>query len=201
MILAAREFGCVVSGVDYSADPIRASQAVTEAEDLCDRVDFVRGDAEALPFADRCFDVALCECSLCTFPDRERALAELHRVLRRGGRVAITDVIADRERLPGSLRGALAEIACVGAAPSARGYQRLIERAGFKLLAAEERGADAAALAQRVEDRLRGARLLGWADSPAFPGGVEEAIELTRVARQAIAEGSLRYAIFAASRR
>jgi arsenite methyltransferase len=200
-ILAAREFGCVAAGVDYSADLIRIAQSSADAAGLCDRVGFVEGDAEGLPFADSSFDVALCECSLCTFPDKERALAELGRVLRPGGRVAIADVLADHARLPDALRGAIAQVACVGTALSKDGYRLLLERAGFEVLEIEERGADAAALAQRVEDRLRGARLLGRSDPEGLPGGVEDAIGLVRVVREALAEGTLGYAIIVASLR
>ena len=199
--LAAREFGCVAAGVDYSAQLVRAAQTSADAEGLCDRVGFVLGDAEALPFDDSSFDAALCECSLCTFPDKERALAQLHRVLRPGGRAAIADVLADHARLPETLRSAMAQVACMGTALSADGYRLAIERAGFEVLAIEERGTDAAALAQRVEDRLRGARLLGYADTAVIAGGVENAIDLVRLARQALAEGTLGYAIFLAARR
>jgi hypothetical protein len=121
-------------------------------------------------------------------------------VLRPGGRLALSDVLADHAALPEALGGAMASVACVGAALSADGYRRLIERAGFELLACEERTADAAALAARVEDRLRGARLLGWADGDA-QWDVEEAIALVRLAREALSEGTLGYAILAACRR
>jgi arsenite methyltransferase len=160
----------------------------------------VRGDAEALPFADSSFDAALCECSLCLFPDKERAIAELGRVLRPRGRLAISDVLADHAGLPDALRGAMARVACAGAALSADGYRLLIERAGFELVAAEDRTPDAAALAERLEDRLRGARLLGWGNGDPPPGGVEEAIGLVRLARGALAEGTLGYAILTAAR-
>jgi SAM-dependent methyltransferase len=199
--LAAREFGCDAVGVDYSAELVRAAQASADAEHLCARVGFVQGDAEALPFGDSSFDAALCECSLCIFPDKERALAELHRVLRPGGRAAIADVLADHAMLPETLRSAMAQVACVGTALSADGHRVKIERAGFEVMGFEERGTDAAALAQRVEDRLRGARLLGYGDTAAIAGGLENAIELVRLARRALAEGTLGYAIFVASRR
>jgi arsenite methyltransferase len=200
-LLAAREFGCVAAGVDYSPEAVRSAQAEADAAGLCDRVGFVPGDAEALPFADSSFDAALCECSLCTFPDKGRAVAELGRVLRPGGRLAISDVLADHSRLPAALGGAMARVACVAGALSADGCRRLIERAGFELVASEDRTADAVALAEGVEDRLRGARLLGWVDGDPPQGGIQEAIALVRLAREALADGALSYAIFAAVRR
>ena len=160
----------------------------------------MEGDAESLPFADQAFDAVLCECSLCTFGDKERAVAEIHRVLRPGGRLAIADVVAVRSRLPAALRGALAQVACVGDALSEGELLALVEGAGFESLAVEDRAADAGALAERVEDRLRGARLLGWGQAGAAPVSVEEAIELVRLARRALASGALGYAIVTARR-
>jgi ubiquinone/menaquinone biosynthesis C-methylase UbiE len=199
-MLAAREFGCLAAGVDYSAQAVRGAQATADARGLCNRVGFARGDAEALPFGDCSFDAALCECSLCMFPDKPRALAELRRVLRPGARLAISDVTADHARLPETLRGAMARVACVGTALSADGYRLMLERAGFDLLREEDRAADAAALALRVEDRLRGARLIGWHQADGAPT-LEDAIHIVRVAREALAGGTLGYAIFLASRR
>jgi ubiquinone/menaquinone biosynthesis C-methylase UbiE len=200
-ILAAREFGCVAAGVEYSGEAVRAAQRSADAAGFCDRVGFVEGDAEELPFPDGSFDAALCECSLCTFPHKELALAELRRVLRPGGRLAIADVLADHTRLPETLRSAMARVACVGTALSADGYRLMVEGAGFEVLREEERAADAAALAERVEDRLRGARLGGWRNPDGLPGTFEDAIGVVRLAREALAEGTLGYAIFLASRR
>jgi arsenite methyltransferase len=218
-LLAAREFGCVVAGVDYGEESVRSAQRAADAAGLCDRVGFVVGDAESLPFADGEFDAVLCECSLCTFPDQRRAVAEMRRVLRPGGRLALSDAVVDRPRLPNELDGVLATIACVGGARSREGYEELLADAGLRLIATESRDDDAAALAERVHDRLRGARLLGLdsaygaaagraADFPrqvgemrtSSPLAIEEAIELVAAARGAIADGALGYAIFVAER-
>ena len=53
----------------------------------------------------------------------------------------------------------------------------------------------------RIEERLRGARLLGFGAAPGVPLQTEEAIELIRTARLAIAEGKLSYAVFTAAGR
>jgi arsenite methyltransferase len=194
-ILAARELGCDVVGVEYGADAVREAQVAADDAGVGDRVGFVAGDAEALPFDDREFDAVLCECSLCTFADKRLAVAEIARVLRPGGRFALADVVADRARLPGALAGALATIACVGEALSPPEYEELLTGAGLHVTAYEYRGEDAARLAERVHDRLRGARLLGF-----VAPGVGDATELVAAARRSIGDGALGYAIFAASR-
>lgn len=199
-ILAAREFGCLVAGVDYGAEAVRGAQRAADAAGLCDRVGFIVGDGEALPFADGEFDAVLCECSLSSFPDKPRALAEIRRVLRPGGRLALSDVVVDRHRLPKELHGALAAIACIGEALSGRGYEELLVEAGLRPLAVESREEDASALAERVEDRLRGARMLGLDRVSGSPVAAGAAIELAATARQAISDGALGYAIFTAAR-
>ena len=59
----------------------------------------VAADAESLPFADASFDRVLCGLGLMFFPDEQRALAELRRVLRPQGKLALS-VWADAERVP-----------------------------------------------------------------------------------------------------
>jgi arsenite methyltransferase len=199
-ILATREFGCLATGLEYSSQSVRAAQEAADAAGLCDLVGFVEGDAEKLPFADGSFDAVLCECSLCTFGDKLGALREIRRVLRPGGRLALSDVVADRPRLPPELDGALATIACVGEALSTDGYADLLAAAGVRVSMIESRDADAEALAERMHDRLRASRILG-VDSPAgAPIGIDDALELLAAARQAIAEDALGYSIFVATR-
>lgn len=66
-LLAARERGCVVTGIDYGEAAVIAAGRAADAAGVGDRVAFRVGDAEALPFAAGSFDAVLCECSLCTF--------------------------------------------------------------------------------------------------------------------------------------
>jgi hypothetical protein len=199
-MLAAREFGCAVAGVDYGDDAVRDAQEAADAAGLCDRVGFIVGDAQVLPFGEGSFDAVLCECSLSTFPDKAGALAEMARVLRPGGRVAISDVVADSDRLPERLRGKIATLACVGGALPLDGYKRLLAERDLRTFAVESLDADAARLAERLEDRLRGARLLELcrAHPYACPFGFQQAIEMVRLARRAIDEGTLGYALIAA---
>lgn len=198
-LLAARELGCEVVGLEYGEGAVCDANAAASEAGLGDRVSFVQGDAERLPFEDASFDAALCECSLCTFADKPQAVAELSRVLRPGGRLALSDVTVDRERIPPGLDAPLATIACVGEALPRAGYKALLREAGLEITAVESRSDDAAALAQRVHERLRGVRLLGLDRLGGSPMATDEAIELLKLARAAIADGALGYEIFAAS--
>jgi arsenite methyltransferase len=197
-LLAARELGCDVVGLEYGSGAVQEATAAARAAGLEARVSFRRGDAEALPFESASFDAVLCECSLCTFPDKPRAASELRRVLRPGGRLALCDVVVEHSRLSDDLRGPLAGLACVGAALPRSGYERLLADAGLPLLAVESRDQDAALLARRVHDRLRGARLLGVDRMAGAPLATTEAIELVARARETIRTGVLGYAIFIA---
>ena len=58
-------------------------------------VEFVVADSEALPFPDATFTAVLCTASFHHYPDPQRALAEMRRVLDRGGRLVIADGMAD----------------------------------------------------------------------------------------------------------
>lgn len=199
-LLAARELEVEVVGVEYGGEAVREAQAAAREAGLSRRVSFVRGDAESLPVEDCAFDAVLCECSLCTFPDKERAVAEIRRVLRPGGRLALSDAVAEPAELPAELRGTLATIACVGSALPAAGYERLLAGAGFGAVQTESRNEDAERMAERVEERLRGARLLGVGGPGELPLDTEAALAAVRMGREAIERGALGYAIFSAAR-
>lgn len=79
-------------GVDLAPAMIERAQAL--AEGLAG-VEFLVGDAEALPFPARSFDALLCSSSFHHYPDPARALAELARVLAPSGRLALADPSAD----------------------------------------------------------------------------------------------------------
>ena len=192
-LLLARQFGCEAVGVDLGA---RAIAQARRAAGAGERVRFLVGDAEALPLPDAGFDVALSECSLGTFPDKPRAIAEMARVVRAGGSIAIADVTADPDALPAALRTAAAQVACVADARGVEEYVALLRDAGCEPLAIEAHDAELRAMADRVEARLRVARMV------APPGEqrerIREAATLARMAIEAIARGSLGYVLITA---
>jgi arsenite methyltransferase len=200
VLLAAGEHGCNAVGVEYGTGAVEDARGRAEERGLGDRVRFVAGDAAALPFPDGAFEAVTSECSLCTFADKEQAVGEMRRVLVPGGRLALSDVIAEAERLPAELRGTLGAIACVGEALPPGAHRELLEGAGFELLADEDCSAEAMAMADRIADRLRGARIAGLDALIPIDGGAQAALDLVTEAREAITEGVIGYRLVVAAR-
>jgi ubiquinone/menaquinone biosynthesis C-methylase UbiE len=91
-LAAARRFATVTS-TDYVPELLAKGAARAQAEGLA--VEFLTADAEALPFADGSFDVALSTFGVMFAPDAPRAAAELLRVVRRGGRIGLASWTAE----------------------------------------------------------------------------------------------------------
>ena len=85
--LAAARLGCDVTGCDYVPALLERGRERARAEGL--PVDFVEGDAEALPFADGEFDAVLSTFGSMFAPDHHRTAAEIVRVSRSGGRIGL----------------------------------------------------------------------------------------------------------------
>jgi demethylmenaquinone methyltransferase / 2-methoxy-6-polyprenyl-1,4-benzoquinol methylase len=89
--LAARS-GCEVVALDQSEEMLAGARArLAAAPELADRVTFVRGEAERLPFADAAFDALTFTYLLRYVDDRSATMRELARVLRPGGRIGMVE--------------------------------------------------------------------------------------------------------------
>jgi SAM-dependent methyltransferase len=87
--LAAARLGCEVTGIDDVPELLERGRARAAAEGL--QVTFQEGDAEHLPFPDASFDAVLSVLGAMFTPDQERAAAELARVCRPGGTIALAN--------------------------------------------------------------------------------------------------------------
>jgi len=88
----AATYGCRVSGVDLTPEFVGTATGLTGLVNLTNRVDFRQGSALALPFPDARFDLAWSQNVAMNIQDRPRYYAEMRRVLKPGGRLAIQDV-------------------------------------------------------------------------------------------------------------
>lgn len=194
----AAETGCRVVGIDLSPESVAAARRAAEDAGLADSTSFLVGDAEALPLEDASVDGVLCECSLCTFPDKRAAAAELARVLKPGGRLALSDVTADPGRLPAALRTLDAWIACLADARPLAALVELLSGAGLLAETVERHDDTLSRLLDRVETRLRVAKVALAPDGD--PALVGRGLELVAEARRSLECGVLGYAVVIARR-
>lgn len=88
----AAAVGCQVTVVDLTPELCDAGEELTRRTGLSDQVRFQVGDALALPFPDRAFDLVWTEHSSMNIPDKPRLYAEIRRVIRPGGRLALHEI-------------------------------------------------------------------------------------------------------------
>lgn len=97
-----------VVGLDFSPAMLAAARRYAAAEDL--EIEWREGSAQDLPFGDGSFDLVFCQMGLQFFPDRARAVAEMHRVLAPDGRAVLTTWRGlDRHPFPAALAHAVRE--------------------------------------------------------------------------------------------
>jgi arsenite methyltransferase len=155
----AREYGAAVVGVDRSAANVALGNGAAQASGLSDRVHFFTGHPERLPVPDSSVDGVVCECALCTFAGKAATAREFARVLRPGGRVGITDVTANPDRLPTELSTLGAWIACVAGARPAEEYAGILGGAGLRVTSIERHDAVIGRMIDQIEARLQFLRL------------------------------------------
>jgi SAM-dependent methyltransferase len=90
----AWRYGCRVSGVDLTAEFVGVALMLTERTRLVGNVDYRQGSALDLPFDEQSFDVVWSQNVAMNIADRDRLYAEMRRVLKPGGRLALQEVAA-----------------------------------------------------------------------------------------------------------
>jgi len=199
-ISLAQRFGCRVTGVDFG--PANIAEAASRAEQarVTDLVRFETGDAERLDYPDASFDVVLCECAYCTFPDKNAAAREFIRVLAPGGRLGLSDLTRSGE-LPAELSGLLAWIACIGDARPPAEYVAHLEMAGFRPVLAEAHDAALGSMVRDIQARLLATELMVKLEKVNLPGvEFREANALAASAAQAVRSGALGYTLITAAK-
>ncbi len=195
--LLAFELGCDVVGLDQSGNNIaRATRLAAEAG-LSDKVKFVQGDANSLDFANNAFDVVCCECALCTFADVGRALAELRRVLKVGGRVGISDIVINDE-LPDSLRNEMGQALCLTGALTVEAYQDALDAAGFSAIYVRDHGWAMTRMLDGITQRLKLVRRFVNRGELTVPDFLLDAAPTFAAARDFVTSGHASYAILTA---
>ncbi len=118
-------------GLDMTDEMLALARA-NAAEAGVDNVEFVKGYLEEIPMPDASVDVIISNCVINLSPDKGAVLREAARVLRPGGRFAVSDIVAQGASIPPALRADMAEWAsCASGALEEGEYRAMLRAAGF----------------------------------------------------------------------
>ncbi len=119
-----------VIGVDMTEEMIGKAADIAKCNGYTN-VEFRLGEIEELPVDDSSVDIIMSNCVINLAPDKAKVFREAYRVLRPGGRLSISDIVADRA-LSDEMRNDLDVWAgCIAGALEQRQYLRIIKEAGF----------------------------------------------------------------------
>src|ERR1700733_11071129 len=96
-----------------------------------ENVEFLKGEIEHIPLPDNTVDVIISNCVINLSADKDRVLREAFRVLKPGGRFAVSDVVTRGEMLPEIRQNVLLWVGCVAGALEENDYLRKLQDAGF----------------------------------------------------------------------
>ncbi len=131
--LAARQVGARgrVIGVDMTPEMV-AKARENARKGRFKNVEFRLGEIEHLPVADSSVDVILSNCVINLSPDKAQVYRDAYRVLKPGGRLAISDVVAIKP-IPGAMKSNFEKHSgCVAGALQVRALERILKDAGFR---------------------------------------------------------------------
>ena len=138
VLLSARRVGPTgkAYGLDMTDEMLEVARANQRKAGL-ENVEFLKGEIEAIPLPDNSVDVIISNCVINLSTDKPRVLAEAYRVLKPGGRFAVSDVVATGA-VPETIRSdAELWIGCIAGTLEETEYRRLLAEAGFEKIDVE----------------------------------------------------------------
>lgn len=132
VILSARRVGPAgrAYGLDMTDEMLELARR-NAAEAGIGNVQFLKGYMEDVPLPDATVDVIISNCVINLSADKPRVFAEMERVLRPGGRIGISDVVASNELAPAERAERGSHVGCIAGALSFAEYEAELVRAGF----------------------------------------------------------------------
>lgn len=154
VFLAATKIGDTgkAIGVDMTPSMVDLARSNAENNDITN-VEFRLGEIENLPIADNTADVIISNCVINLSPEKQRVFNEAYRVLKPGGRLAISDLVLLKP-LPESVRNNKKLLAaCVAGAELKDNYINMIEKSGFRdIKVTEKQNISQEIRAEKTED-------------------------------------------------
>jgi arsenite methyltransferase len=133
VLLSARRVGA--SGKAYGLDMTDEMLALANENKRkagIDNVEFLKGEIEHIPLPDESVDVIISNCVINLSADKDAVLREAFRVLKPGGRFAVSDVVTRGEMLPEIRQSVLLWVGCVAGAMEENEYRSKLASAGFE---------------------------------------------------------------------
>ena len=138
VLLSAKRVGSTgkAYGLDMT-DEMLALANENKRKARVENVEFLKGEIENIPLPDNSVDVIISNCVINLSADKDRVLREAFRVLRPGGRFAVSDVVTRGEMLPEIRKSVLAWVGCMAGALEENEYRTKLAAAGFEKIELE----------------------------------------------------------------
>src|SRR4051812_28919118 len=138
VLLSARRVGA--SGKAYGLDMTDEMLALANENKRkagAENAEFLKGEIENIPLPDNSVDVIISNCVINLSADKDRVLREAFRVLKPGGRFAVSDVVTRGEMLPDIRESVLLWVGCIAGALEENEYRNKLSAAGFEHIEVE----------------------------------------------------------------
>jgi arsenite methyltransferase len=138
VLLSARRVGPTgkAYGLDMTDEMLALANDNKRKADV-DNVEFLKGEIESIPLPDNSVDVIISNCVINLSADKDKVLREAFRVLRPGGRFAVSDVVTRGEMRPEIRQSVLAWVGCIAGALEENEYRGKLAKAGFEQIEIE----------------------------------------------------------------
>jgi arsenite methyltransferase len=177
VLLSARRVGPTgkAYGLDMTDEMLALANA-NKAKAGMTNVEFLKGEIEHIPLPDNSIDVIISNCVINLSADKDAVLREAFRVLKPGGRFAVSDVVTRGEMLPEIRKSVLMWVGCIAGALEESDYRKKLAAAGFESIEVEPtrvyrvedareflsgQGLDVDALAPQVDGKFLSAFIRG----------------------------------------
>lgn len=121
-----------VAGVDMTPEQLEKAEHLRRGHQF-ENVSFHKSYIENLPFPDKSFDVVISNGVINLIPDKEKAFAEVARVLKAGGRMVVADIITEKQLPENVTCNSTLWAACIGGASQQDDYRGSIEKSGLEI--------------------------------------------------------------------
>lgn len=159
-----------VIGVDMTPEMIEKARDNAKKNGV-ENVEFRLGEIENLPVGDKSVDVVISNCVINLSAEKLRVFQEIYRVLKSGGRVAISDIALKKE-LPQKIQESIeAYVGCVGGAILVDEYKKIVEASGLKEVKITIKGSSVC-IDPNTKDPIGKAILDGLGESESLEGYV-----------------------------